>query len=133
MTASGFMSTPTARRPRSLHSTSVVPEPIIWSRHKLTGRRVAKNEVTRDVWRPVAPVIPDVCCPVAAVGEAPDGGGFGGEGGGGELRDLPVGVEFYFCFPDFHFRVGLEELFVVGPYDLVQGSILIYLLIYKLI
>ena len=72
-------------------------------------------------------------CPVAAVGEAPDGGGFGGEGGGGELRDLPVIVEFYFCFPDFHFRVGLEELFIVGPCDLVQGSILIYLLIYKLI
>jgi hypothetical protein len=26
-----------------------------------------------------------VCIPVAAVGEAPDGGGFGSEGGGGEL------------------------------------------------
>ena len=71
--------------------------------------------------------------PVAAVGEAPDGGGFGGEGGGGELRDLPVGVEFYGCFSDHHFSVGLEELFVVGPCDLVQGSILIYFLLYKLI
>ncbi len=107
MTASGLMSTPTARRPRSLHSTSVVPEPIIPSRasggrrhvcpagirgfpltvkHKLTGRGVAQNEVVRDVWRPVASVVPNVCCPVAAVWEAPDGGGFGGEGGGGEFR-----------------------------------------------
>jgi len=43
--------------------------------------------------------------PVAPVGEAPDGCGFGDEGGGGELRDLPVGVEFYFRFPNHHFRV----------------------------
>jgi hypothetical protein len=34
--------------------------------------------------------------PVAVVGEGPDGCGFGGEGGEGELRDLPVGVEVYF-------------------------------------
>lgn len=72
-------------------------------------------------------------CPVTAVGEAPDGSGFGGEGGGGELRDLPVGMEFYFCLPDNHFLMGLEKLFVVCPCDLVQGSILICLLIYKLI
>ena len=63
--------------------------------------------------------------PVAAVGEGPDGCGFGGEGGGGEIMDLPVIEEFYFCFSDFHFRVGLEELFVVGPCDFAQGSILI--------
>ncbi len=37
------------------------------------------------------PVVADVRSPVAAVGEAPDCGGFGGEGGGGELREiLPV-------------------------------------------
>jgi hypothetical protein len=34
--------------------------------------------------------------PVAAVGEAKDDGGFGREGGGGELRDFLVGVEFDF-------------------------------------
>ena len=51
---------------------------------KLTGRGIAQNEVSRDVWRPVAPVIPDVGSPVAAVGEGPDCGGFGSEGGGGE-------------------------------------------------
>jgi hypothetical protein len=39
--------------------------------------------------------------------------------------DLPVGVEFYFCFSDFHFLIGLEELFVVGHCDFAQGSILI--------
>ena len=63
--------------------------------------------------------------PVAAVGEGPDGGGFGGEGGGGEIMDLPVRVEFYFCFSYLHFAVRLEELFVVGPCDFAQGSILI--------
>ena len=96
------MSTPTARRPRSLHSTSFVPEPIIPSRasggrrhvcsghtwihatvkHKLTGCSVAQNEVARDVWRPVAPVIPNVRRPVAVGWEAKNGGGFGSEGGG---------------------------------------------------
>jgi len=34
-------------------------------------------------------------------------------------------VEFYFCFSYLHFAVGLEELFVVGPCDFAQGSILI--------
>ncbi len=34
--------------------------------------------------------------PVATVGDAKDDGGFGREDGGGELRNLPVGVEFYF-------------------------------------
>ncbi len=52
--------------------------------HQVAGRRVAKDEVSRDVGRPVAPVVADVCCPVAAVGEGSDEGGFGGEGGGGE-------------------------------------------------
>ncbi|MCZ7385120.1 MAG: hypothetical protein O8C63_10290 [Candidatus Methanoperedens sp.] len=51
----------------------------------LSRHSVAQDEVARDVWRPVAPVIADVRCPVAAVGEAPDRGGFGGEGGGGEF------------------------------------------------
>ena len=54
-------------------------------KHKVAGRSVAKNEISRDVWRPVAPVIADVGSPVAAVGEGPDCGGFGGEGGGGEI------------------------------------------------
>jgi len=49
---------------------------------------VAQNKVAQDVWRPIAPVIPNVRRPIATVGEAPDGGGFGGEGGGGELRDF---------------------------------------------
>ncbi len=63
--------------------------------------------------------------PVAAVGEGPDCGGFGGEGGGGEFMDLPVVVELYFGFSDFHFGVGFQELFVVDPCDFEQGSILI--------
>jgi len=46
---------------------------------------------------------------------------FRGEGGGGEIMDLPVVVEFYFCFSYLHFAVGLEELFVVGPCDFAQG------------
>lgn len=54
-------------------------------KHQIPRRRIAQNEITRDIWRPVAPVIPDVRCPVAAVGEAPDRGGFGCEGGGGEF------------------------------------------------
>jgi hypothetical protein len=45
-------------------------------KHKLTGRSVAQDEVSRDVGRPVAPVIPYMRRPIAAVGEAPDGGGF---------------------------------------------------------
>jgi len=45
--------------------------------------------------------------------------------------DLPVIVEFYFCFSYLNFAVGLEKLFVVGPCDFAQGLIL--LLIYKLI
>jgi len=52
---------------------------------EVAGRRVTQDEVARDVGRPVAPAVSDVRCPVAAVGEVPDGGGFGGEGGGGEL------------------------------------------------
>ena len=42
------------------------------------------------------PVVAHVRSPVPAVGEEPDRGGFGDEGGGGEIMDLPVGVEFYF-------------------------------------
>jgi hypothetical protein len=34
---SGLISTPTARRPRSLHSTAVVPEPAIWSSTRSPG------------------------------------------------------------------------------------------------
>ena len=59
---------------------------------KVTGRRVAKDEVSRDVGRPVAPVIPDVRRPVAAVGKAPDGGGFWCEGGGGEFFNFEIRV-----------------------------------------
>ena len=54
-------------------------------KHMLAGLCIAQNEVARDVWRPVAPVIPHVRGPVAAVGEGPDCGGFGGEGGGGKI------------------------------------------------
>ncbi len=50
-------------------------------------RRVAQNEVAGYVGRPVAPVIPYVRRPVAAVGEAKGCGGFWGEGGGGELLE----------------------------------------------
>jgi len=57
-------------------------------KHKFTRLCIAQNEVAGDVWRQVAPLIPYVRCPVAAVREAPEGGGFGGEGGGGELRTL---------------------------------------------
>ncbi|SNQ59017.1 hypothetical protein MNV_1030037 [Candidatus Methanoperedens nitroreducens] len=39
--------------------------------------------------------------------------------------DFPVVVELYFGFSDFYFWVGLKELFVVGPCDFEQGSILI--------
>ncbi len=59
--------------------------------HEFTGRRISKDEVSRDVGRPVAAVVADVSAPVAAVGEAPDGGGFGGEGGGGEGGGGEVG------------------------------------------
>ena len=48
----------------------------------------SEDEVARDVGRPVAPEVAHVRCPVAAVGEGPDCGGFGGEGGGGEFRYL---------------------------------------------
>lgn len=52
-------------------------------KNNLTRRGITKDEVSRDVWLPVAPVVSDVRSPVAAVGEATDCGGFGGEGGGG--------------------------------------------------
>ncbi len=58
-------------------------------------RGVAQNEVAWDVWRPVAPVIAYVRGPVAAVGEAKDGGGFGDESGGGELLEITIGVCHY--------------------------------------
>ena len=82
-------------------------------KHEVAGRGVAEDEVPGDAGRPVVPVVADVRSPVAAVGEAPYGCDFGSEGGGGEIMDLPVVVEFYFCFSYLHFAVGLEELFVV--------------------
>ncbi len=54
-------------------------------KHEVAGRGIAEDEVAGEIGRPVAPVIPDVGSPVAAVGEGPDRGGFGGEGGGGEF------------------------------------------------
>ncbi len=54
-------------------------------KHQIPRDGIANNQVAQDVWRPVAPVIPNVRRPVAAVGEAPDGGGFGDEGGWGEI------------------------------------------------
>jgi len=41
--------------------------------------------VRKDVWRPVAPVVADMRSPVAAIGEAKNGGGFGDKEEGGEL------------------------------------------------
>ncbi|MFZ2411485.1 MAG: hypothetical protein WAW23_07940, partial [Candidatus Methanoperedens sp.] len=55
-----------------------------WVKHQIPRRSIAKNEVAGYVGRPVAPVVPDMRSPVAAVGEAKGCGGFGGEGGGGE-------------------------------------------------
>jgi len=45
-------------------------------KHKFAGLGIAQDEVAGYVRRPVAPVVSDVGSPVAAVGEAPDGGGF---------------------------------------------------------
>ncbi len=41
-------------------------------KYEVVGRRVAKDEVSRDVWRPVAPVVAYVRRPVAAVWEGPE-------------------------------------------------------------
>ena len=54
-----------------------------------------QNEVSRDVGRPAAHVVADVRNPVAAVREGPEGCGFGGEGGGGELLEIPIGMEHH--------------------------------------
>ena len=43
------------------------------------------DQIARNLQLLIAPVVPDVRYPVAAVGEAPDGGSFGGEGGGGKF------------------------------------------------
>ncbi len=43
--------------------------------------------------------VSDVGGPVAAVGEAPDSGGFGGEGGGGELREILPVTRFFMLQP----------------------------------
>jgi hypothetical protein len=45
----------------ALHGCSP-PEPAIWSSTSSTGARVAQNEVSRDVWRPVAHVVADNRC-----------------------------------------------------------------------
>jgi len=52
--------------------------------------------VRKDVWRPVAPVVADMRSPVAAIGEAPDRGGFGGYCGAkrkGELLEIQITIE----------------------------------------
>ncbi len=56
----------------------------------------SQNEVTRDVGRPVAPVIPHMDSPVAAVGEAPDSGGFRVKVEGANFEIVHFGWSFIF-------------------------------------
>jgi hypothetical protein len=58
-----------------------------------------KNEIAGDVGRPVAPVVAHVRRPVSAVGEAPDGGGFGGEGRGANCEIFQLGWSFIVVSP----------------------------------
>ena len=65
-----------AKAPRCASQEACIPQAFCARTHylvKLAELCVAQNEVARDVWRPVAPVIPNVRRPVAAVGEAKDG------------------------------------------------------------
>ncbi len=94
----------------ALHNRSARASHLV--KHKVARRSVAQDEVARDVRRPVAPVVADVGRPVAAVGERPDCGGFGGEGGGGKLwRVHRKGV---YCFLRI-IRFSLFFLVLISP------------------